>query len=141
MRFNIKRSLRDQQTDDTPCHAEKAARRFSILTEGKGEMSVMSKTAVCGLLLTALQAACASPTSADFEVCHRAAAAALEQCLDRHTGPNDDMCWSDARKTKRRCYADVNEKYARHPVEDRKKAEAARKATEAAMTRMQQESK
>ncbi len=104
-------------------------------------MSVMSKTAVCSLLLTALQAVHASPTSEDFEVCHRAAATSLEQCLDRRTGTNDNICWSDARKMKRRCYADVNQKYARHPVEDRKKMEAAKKATEEALARMRQESK
>lgn len=104
-------------------------------------MSVMSKTAVCTLLLTSLQATYASPTSEDFEFCHRAAAASLEQCLNRHIAANDNICWSDARKMKRRCYADVNERYVRHPVEDRKKMEAARKATEEAMARKQQESK
>lgn len=104
-------------------------------------MAATLKAAICALFLTAIQGAYASPTSEDFQFCHRAAAASLEHCLDRHMGAGDKICWSEARTMKQRCYADINKKYARHPAEEKKKQEAARKADEEALIRMQQESK
>lgn len=56
--------------------------------------------------------AIASPTSQDYEVCHRQASWILQECLNDNAG-HPDPCWSKARSEHEACYAKVNKGYRR----------------------------
>ena len=80
----------------------------------------------CIALVISLSAglAFASPTSADYEVCHRKAALTLQMCLDSQAGGDSPECWSEARRVNQRCYTSVRASY----TVDKKKVEAMRRA-------------
>lgn len=65
---------------------------------------------LAGLLAVPAQA---SPTSNEYEACHRRAAATLQSCLDTAPGRPPDRCWADARRANDLCYAQVRESHRR----------------------------
>lgn len=90
----------------------------------------------CFLVLWTLHwsSAVASPTSNEYEPCHRTAAALLQACLDENPGSINDTCWTKARSANQSCYTMVNDQ---HRKPDRKEVEARRKAEQA--RRLEQE--
>lgn len=79
--------------------------------------SAVSITFSCGW-------AYASPTSADYAVCHRKEALTLQMCLDRQGSGESPDCWVDGRGANECCYANVRRSYA----PDKKRADAMRRA-------------
>lgn len=75
----------------------------------------------------------ASPTSNEFEICHKMAAATLEMCLNQNQNTVDENCWDISKRRNATCYAKVNESHA----PDRKKMAAEK----AAMEKMRKEAK
>ena len=68
------------------------------------------------LALVAAGAALASPTSSEFQQCHRVAAATLQYCLDETPGNlHGPGCWQKSRRSQERCYDEVRASHQRPP--------------------------
>lgn len=79
-------------------------------------------------LFAMIETTFASATRADFEKCHKLAAATLEQCLNSHASlPSREICWQQARKANEQCYAEVHKTYS--PAESDRRRRAIDKAT------------
>ena len=62
--------------------------------------------------LTHAPMAGASPTTSDFEICHKMAATTLEQCLNQHHNTDGVKCWDTAKRKNASCYQQINASYA-----------------------------
>ena len=73
----------------------------------------------------------ASPTSADFEDCHKQASSSLLYCLNETPGIVNEACWLNSKKINATCYTNTIQYYAtpnKEKIEAKIKAEASKKA-------------
>lgn len=92
--------------------------------------SLRSARALLALLVPVWAAA--SPTSDEFEDCHRLAAASLRHCLDESPGRLQEGCWNQSQASARACYAGVHRSHARDPEREAREKAAREAAIRAA---------
>lgn len=65
------------------------------------------------LLAVCIPQAGASPTSNQFEACHKQAAAVLYHCLEKRAGHKGkgDECWQESKQHNQACYSDLFESH------------------------------
>lgn len=72
--------------------------------------------AMAVMVLLAGNAALASPTSNEYQQCHRVAALTLQYCLDETPGNlHGPGCWEKSRHSQERCYGEVRASHQRPP--------------------------